>query len=580
MAGLIPGEVVASVLSSTDIVDLIGGYLPLRKAGRSFKALCPFHNEKTPSFTVNPDRQIFHCFGCHKGGDAASFLMLKEGFAFPEAIEFLAQRAGIPLPRRRGGGREEGEGRLRLYDIQRAACEYFRQSLQGKEGEGARAALAARGILSETVERFLLGYAPGAWEGLVRFLTQRGFPPRLMEAGGLVVERQERKGHYDRFRDRLMIPIQDPAGKVLGFGGRALGDQEPKYMNSPETPIYRKGHQLFGLPVAAPSLRERRRAIVVEGYFDCIALHQGGVAEAVAVLGTALTREQVLLLRRYAEQVTLVFDPDRAGREAAWRALDLVLEVGLDASVVVLPEGTDPDTFIRKEGAEAFRALLHHAQDLVDFVLGQGTPREGVEEAARAADRILAVVARLPEGIRKTRYVQKLAERLGVSEQAVLADLKRLSQTRQPRAEASPEPPLGPSVPPEERLLLQLLLLFPVLREHVREAGPAVGEVTRAFLDVLAGPEGREEARLARALAHHPREEVQRLASELLVADPEGFPEPGRMLQDCLGRLRQRSERPRLKELQQRIAEAGRRGDREAESRLLAEYQERARRGG
>jgi DNA primase len=256
------------------------------------------------------------------------------------------------------------------------------------------------------------------------------------------------------------------------------------------------------------------------------------------------------------------------------------MEVGLDASVVVLPEGTDPDTFIRKEGAETFRALLHRAQDLVDFVLGQGTPREGVEEAARAADRILAVVARLPEGIRRTRYVQRLAERLGVSEQAVLADLKRLTQTRPPRAEPSPATPLRPSVQPEERLLLQLLLLFPVLREHVREAAPAVEEVTRAFLDVLAGPEGREEARLARALAHHPREEVQQLASELLVADSEGFPEPGRMLQDCLGRLRQRSERPRLKELQQRIAEAGRRGDREAESRLLAEYQERARRGG
>jgi DNA primase len=256
------------------------------------------------------------------------------------------------------------------------------------------------------------------------------------------------------------------------------------------------------------------------------------------------------------------------------------MEVGLDASVVVLPEGTDPDTYIRKEGAEAFRALLHHAQDLVDFVLAEGTPREGVEEGARAADRILAVVARLPEGIRKSRYVHKLADRLGVKEQAVLADLKRLTGSRPSAAGPSPAPSLRPSVPPEERLLLQLLLLFPVLREQVGEARPAVEEVTRAFLDVLAGPEGREEARLARALAHHPREEVQRLASELLVADPEAFPEPGRMLQDCLDRLRQRTGRPRLKELQQRIAEAGRRGDREEESRLLAEYQERTRRGG
>lgn len=582
MAGLIPSEVVATVLSSTDIVDLIGGYLPLTRAGRSFKALCPFHSEKTPSFMVNPDRQIFHCFGCGEGGDAARFLMRREGFSFPEAIEFLAQRAGISLPRRRSGGREQEDGRLRVYEVQRAACEYFRQSLQAKEGEAARAALAGRGILPETVERFQLGYAPDAWEGLVRFLTQRGFPPRLMEAGGLVIPRPGGKGHYDRFRDRLMIPIQDPAGKVLGFGGRALGgQQEPKYLNSPETPIYRKGHQLFGVPVAARALRETGRAIVVEGYFDCIALQQAGILEAVAVLGTALTREQVLLLRRYVEQVTLVFDPDRAGLQAAWRGLELLMEGGLGASIVALPEGTDPDGFIRKEGVEPFRALLASARDLVDFDLGQGTPGGGVEGAARAADRILAVLARLPDGIRKTRYVQKLAERLGVPERAVLADLARLTHSRPPR----PEPggvsaPCSP-VAPEEKLLLQLLLLFPVLREGVRAEAPAVqGEVTRSILEVVAGPDGRQEATLARALAHHPREDVQRLASELLVADPEAFPEPGRMLQDCLERLRLRAERPRLKELQRQIAEAAQRGDREAESRLLAEYQERARRAG
>ncbi|MGH7360249.1 MAG: DNA primase [Candidatus Methylomirabilales bacterium] len=582
MAGLIPSEIIAAVLSGTDIVDLIGGYLPLTRAGRSFKALCPFHSEKTPSFTVNPDRQIFHCFGCSEGGDAARFLMRREGFSFPEAIEFLAQRAGISLPRRRGGGREQEDGRLRLYEVQRAAAEYFRQSLQGNEGEGARAALAGRGILPETVERFQLGYAPDAWEGLVRFLTQRGFPPRVMEAGGLVIPRPGGKGHYDRFRDRLMIPIQDPAGKVLGFGGRALGVQEPKYLNSPETPLYRKGHQLFGLPVAARALREKGQAILVEGYFDCIALQQAGVSEAVAVLGTALTREQVLLLRRYVEHVTLVFDPDRAGLQAAWRGLELVMEAGLGASIVALPEGTDPDGFIRKEGTEPFRVLLASAQDLVDFVLGQGTQSSGVEGAARVADRVLAVLARLPDGIRKTRYVQKLAERLRVPEQAVLADLARLTLSRPPR----PEPggavlPPRPPVAPEEKLLLQLLLLFPVFRERVRGEAPAVqGEVTRSILEILAGPEGREEAPLARALAHHPREDVRHLASELLVADPGAFPEPGRMLEDCIERIRRRAERPRLKELQQRIAEAARRGDREAESRLLAEYQERARRAG
>lgn len=582
MTGLIPSELVATVLSSTDIVELIGGYLPLTRAGRSFKALCPFHSEKTPSFMVNPDRQIFHCFGCGEGGDAARFLMRREGFSFPEAIEFLAQRAGVPLPRRRGGGgREQEDGRLRLYEVQRAACEYFRQSLQAKEGEAAQAALAGRGILPETIERFQLGYAPDAWEGLVRFLTQRGFPPRLMEGGGLVIPRPAGKGQYDRFRDRLMIPIQDPAGKILGFGGRALGAQEPKYMNSPETAIYRKGHQLFGLPVAARALRETGRAVLVEGYFDCIALQQAGIAEAVAVLGTALTREQALLLRRYVDQVTLVFDPDRAGQQAAWRGLELTLETGLGAAVVPLPEGTDPDGFIRKEGPESFRARLASAQDLVDFALGQGPVRGGVEGGVRAADRVLPVLARLPDGIRKTRYIQRLAERLGVPEQAVLAELARLPVSRSPRPEPGAGLPPPPPLVPEEKLLLQLLLLFPVLRERVRQEAPGIqGEATRSILEVLAGPEGREEGLLARALAHHPREDVRRLASEFLVADPEAFPEPARMLQDCLKRIRLRADRPGLRELQRQIGEAEERGDPEAVARLQAEYQERIRRAG
>ncbi|MBI3002293.1 MAG: DNA primase [candidate division NC10 bacterium] len=581
MSGLIPSEVVAEVLSRTDIVELIGGYLPLSKAGRSFKALCPFHQEKTPSFMVNPDRQIFHCFGCGEGGDAARFLMRREGFSFPEAVEFLAQRAGIPLPRRRGGGREQEDGRLRLYEIQRAASEYFRQSLQGTAGEAARAALAARGIRPETIERFQLGYAPEAWEGLVRFLTQRGFPARLMEGGGLVVPRPGGNGHYDRFRDRLMIPIQDPAGKILGFGGRALGAQEPKYLNSPETPIYRKGQHLFGLPVAARALREGGRAIVVEGYFDCIVLQQAGIGEAVGVLGTALTREQALLLRRYVDGVILVFDPDRAGQEAAWRGLELAMEVGLEASVVTLPEGTDPDAFVRKEGAEPFRVLLAAARDLVDFVLTAGKGRAGPEGPARSTERILGVLARLPDGIRRTRYVQKLAERLGVPEQAVLADLARATAGRTVRAEAPAPGATRPAVGPEEKLLLQLLLLFPVVRERVRREPPEVeGEACRAILEVLVGPEGRDEVALTRALVHHPREDVQRLASELLVADPGKFPEPTRMLQDCLKRMHVRAERPRLRELRREIDEAEQRGDREAVARLQAEFQDRARRAG
>jgi len=580
MAGLIPGEVVGSVLSSTDIVDLIGGYLPLRKAGRSFKALCPFHNEKTPSFTVNPDRQIFHCFGCNKGGDAASFLMLKEGFAFPEAIEFLAQRAGIPLPRRRGGGREEGESRLRLYDIQRAACEYFRQSLRGKEGEGARAALAARGILPETVERFLLGYAPGAWEGLVRFLTQRGFPVRLMEVGGLVVERQERKGHYDRFRDRLMIPIQDPAGKVLGFGGRALGDQEPKYMNSPETPIYRKGHHLFGLPVAARALREGGRAIVVEGYFDFLKVYRSGFRNVVATLGTSLTEDHVRVLKRFVQEAIVVFDGDQAGEAASLRGLEVFLEGEMSVKVAVLPAGRDPDTFIDERGPEAFKKIQEEARDFFDFKWESLSRRYRISDPAgmlRISGEFLDTLSRVKNPLLLDRYLRRLAELLGVGENSLRGEL--VSRQRKARSRDGEFVPVAtqPAVSscPEEEVLVSLLLEDPSFWERAeaelhledfkspgpRELFQVLGEFSQAGTSFAYGPV------LSRVQNTSIKSWVT--AHSFTQLSPQ---EREKAFSDCLRKIRQKKMNERLERLRQAIRDAEGGGEKEKVSDLLQEY--------
>src|SRR5574341_257054 len=296
---MIPEAVIAEILQRTDIVGLIGAYLPLKAAGRTHKALCPFHNEKTPSFTVNPERQIFHCFGCGEGGDAIGFLMKQERWSFPEAIRSLADHAGISLPARLhtspGSGTGQNEhARLGLLEIHKTAADFFRRQLQHQtSGAAARQYLRSRGISDAVVERFGLGYAAASWDGLLRHLLRRGFSKNQVEEAGLALPRKDGSGAYDRFRNRLMIPICDPAGQVIAFGGRVLDDSLPKYLNSPETPLYKKGAHLFGLNLAVSAIRDRGAAVVVEGYFDLIALHAHGIQHAVAVLGTALTAHQI-----------------------------------------------------------------------------------------------------------------------------------------------------------------------------------------------------------------------------------------------------------------------------------------------
>ena len=402
--GFIPEEMIGQILRTSSIVEVIEGYVPLKQSGKYHRALCPFHTEKTPSFTVNPERQIFYCFGCGEGGDVFRFLMRREGFTFPEAVRHLAQRAGILLPER--GRSREGDGLLKLVELQRLACEYFRKALNAPHGNQAREYLSQREVGWELVERLQLGYAVAEWEGLVRELTKRGFTTRQLEAAGLAVQRQEGRGYYDRFRDRLMIPIVDSSGKIVGFGGRALGDQQPKYINSPETAIYKKGVHLYGLHLASRAIRETRVALVVEGYFDVISLTSADFPQTVASLGTALTRDQVTLLHRYADKAILIFDPDPAGIQAAWRGLELLVAEDMGVAVVILPQGKDPDTFVRENGRDALLARVEAAQDLVDFLLTRAeekTGLKGVDEKAAAARQVLRLVARMPEAAPSAR---------------------------------------------------------------------------------------------------------------------------------------------------------------------------------
>jgi DNA primase len=586
---MIPDDVVAEVLRRTDIVELIGGYLPLRAAGKTHKGLCPFHTEKTPSFIVNPERQIFHCFGCGEGGDAISFLVKHERFTFLEAVRFLADRAGVSLPRERGGG-PATDGRLQILDVQREALTHFRANLRGPEGEAARAYLAGRGLGEELIERFQLGYALPRWDGLLRGLRSRTLTEKLLEAAGLVVTRQSGSGYYDRFRHRVMIPIWDVSGKVVAFGGRTLDAQDVKYLNSPETAVYRKGTHLYGLNLAARAIREKRQAIVVEGYFDAIMLHAAGFEQAVATLGTALTTEQARLLGRYADTIVLLFDPDAPGIGAARRNLEQLINVELDWRIVLLPEGLDPDEYVRRHGAEAFQAALDKGQDLVEFFLDRrvsGLDARDPVQRARAADRLVEVVALIDNPIRREGYLQRVSQQTGLADRTLVEAVAR-QRSRASRHEAAPPRPSAPALPPTaEEQLVYIGLSFPEWRARIAETlRPEEIEdaaLRRIYTEyVLPSPSGGASRPPMSLLPP----EIQQRLSSLWVRDPRAAgredeageaawtPEASvpQTVEDCLARLAERRARARRESLRHELEAAERGGDLERALTLLREH--------
>lgn len=582
---MISEDVIAEILRRTDIVELIGAALPLKAAGRTFKALCPFHSEKTPSFTVNPERQIFHCFGCGEGGDAISFLVKHDRLTFPEAVRLLAERAGVVLPARagaRGGG--EGDGRLALLEVHRQALAHFRENLQGAEGAKAREYLAGRGLTPELVERFELGYALPGWDGLLRALTRRGHPEAVLRASGLVVERQSGRGSYDRFRHRLMIPIWDASGKVIAFGGRALDDAEVKYLNSPETALYRKGAHLYGLNVAAKAIREKRHAIVVEGYFDAVSLHAQGFEQAVAALGTALTAEQARLLRRYTAAALLVFDPDAPGIGAARRNVEQLINADLDWRIVLLPDKLDPDAFVRRHGAAAFQAALDGAQDLVAFFLDprvSGLDLGDPLQQVRAVEALVEVVGGVEDPIRREGYAQQIAKRTAASDRAILEAIARHRARTATRREAAAPPAPAGGPPGAEEQLVAIALAEPAWRERIASALPA---------DAIADPllrrifVGLVQDRERRPLSLQPPEVQQRAAAlaargaAVAAAEAEAGDTVtaeqtlARTVEDCLARIHERHARRERESLRRAMLAAAESGDAVESLRILANH--------
>ena len=560
------------IAERVSILDLVSPHVQLKKAGRYYKGLCPFHPDKNPSFVVNPDRNTFYCFGCGVGGDIYSFFMKFHNLSFPQALEELARRAGIELKergRRKDPKREEAIRRGMALNA--AVCRFYhRNLLEAPEAGIAREYLKKRGFERETVVRFSLGYAPAGWDRLLRSLQKRKGAVEVASALGLLIPRKDGNGSYDRFRNRLMFPICNTTGQVLAFGGRSLGEQEPKYMNSPESFLYHKGSVLYGLQEAQESIRERNSVIIVEGYFDLLALHQHGIQNAVAVLGTALTAGQIDILRRHTRNLVLVFDGDPAGKKASFRNLPDLLERDIPARVVYLPDNEDPDSFLQKGGKESFERLLEEAPPLLELFLREKTQGiakgDPVEKKVDALRQVLPVIRMIPDRLAQGLRIKSLAEEIGIPELSLREELSKGKDTRRKTEEGgsgeAPPQEIG-KWPAEERLICQILMQFPSLLPRFAEA-EALGSFKIAPLrDAIRTFTDQYRAKGTLNLAELLPEEgdapgLFRLLTSLSCKEEFTEEQAVAALDDSVRRLKKRALKERLDSLNKKIQEADR----------------------
>jgi len=540
-----------------DIVDLISEYITLKKAGQNWKGLCPFHAEKTPSFTVSPAKQIFHCFGCSTGGDIFTFLVRYETLTFPEALNILAKKAGVTLKMDKKAGMQAGEKET-LVNIHKDALSFFRQNLP--KNTKALSYLQGRGISRDVQEIFLLGYAPKSWNALLNYLTKKGFKPELIKKAGLAV--QGSKGYYDTFRDRVIFPIHDLRGDVIAFGGRSIDGSEPKYLNSPETLIFNKRKVLYGLDRAKDSIKHDGYALFMEGYTDVITSHVYGFSNAVAPLGTAFTPEHGKLIKRFTENVILVFDSDQAGMKAAKNAAAILLEAGTNVKILSFPGNDDPDSFLKKNGKDAFSRLLESPLSIVDFIVRQGGEKHLI------ADEVFEIISKIPNEILQDEYIVTLSETLNVNEQRVRERFRKIRKhghsKREQKTETRPR-----QRPVNEVYLIKLLLQMPEKSKEIsgrlslddfkdetlKGIFKKIGEGEPDFNKLIVQSEGEEKSVLTEISLH------------------EDFENPEKVLSDCLKALKNNRQKILLRELQLKIKQAEQRKDTELVKTLQIEHQ-------
>jgi DNA primase len=573
MAYGIPQETIEQVRGQSDIVQLVSEYLTLKKAGSNFRALCPFHNEKTPSFMVSPSKQIFHCFGCGAGGNVFGFLMKQEGLTFPESVRFLADRLGIRIKQDNYNAGHE-DLRERLFDLHEYGRRFYHQCLLKSPGaEHARKYLEERSMSEAAIKGFSLGYSPREWDSFITAAVKKGFSREFVVEAGLAKKSAEGR-IYDAFRNRVMFPIWGLSGKVVAFGGRTLEENQPKYINSPETPIYHKGAILYNLSRARKSVSRENSVIVVEGYTDAIRVSLGGIENVVASSGTAFTQAQARLIKRYAEDVVLVFDSDSAGMTAAGRGIEVLLGEDLGVKAAVLPPGKDPDEFVLESGAEAFADLVAKAKNFVEFHIEStlaGKDGAGIDGKIKAARLLAGLVGRIPDPIRREEYIRVIASRLDVRPEA-LAEASQKSAPEDKLEEA------GGSQRKLRREEKELVWLAKMLIEHPENIETVRGHLGKTEIEDKAlkelfevifecGAEGIESGSLLDKVQGN---EAQQLLSKLMFEETfrkDPFYEP----QWWREHMDSREEKKKSRELSREIAEAERNGNIELLNKLLAE---------
>jgi DNA primase len=583
LKGRIPGGKVEEVKGRADIVDLISEYVTLKKAGRNFIGLCPFHKEKTPSFTVNREKQIFYCFGCGEGGNIFSFLMKITHQSFPEAVRYLAKKTGIVIPE----GvitREEKERiglREQIVHVNQMAAKRFSQNLFSQAGREAREYLKKRGFGESVTREFNLGYAPDEWRNLRDFLEKGKVSLKLAEQAGLIVPKADDKSsYYDRFRGRLIFPIEDIGGHTVAFGGRIIGSGEPKYLNSPESPVYIKGRCLYGLNKTKDDIRKVGYAILVEGYFDFLSLWNAGVNNVIATLGTALTREHVDLIRRYTGQVVAVFDPDEAGKKALARSLELFLAGNVHVKVVVLPDGHDPDQFVRKFGRASFEEIIANAQSMVDYYIDVVVGNVGtLEEKLTSLKDAVPFIVNIDDAIQKNLFIKRVSERVGIDQDLLKKEVQRYSSA------SSQRPMTVSGIQEKGRIDSVELSLVHIMLEYPQK----IPEIVHAdILDCLTNSDIRNFGEFLKESARDGSADFdasvlinridngtirEKLLKKMVHEAPYDDKMVDRILSDTIRQIKRKGYGKKGKDLEMQLAKAQEKGDQELCNSLLGEIQ-------
>ncbi|MFC1499920.1 DNA primase [Candidatus Zixiibacteriota bacterium] len=573
------------VRAASDIIEVISPYVKLKKKGKNWFGLCPFHNEKTPSFSVQRERGMYYCFGCGVGGNAITFLVEHDGMTFPQAVEELATRAGIAIPVQRAESEERERDRDLVRDALESAAQFYQGMLKDEKGTEAVNYLKSRGITGATAKTFRLGYAPDGWDILLNHLKEKGFSEDLQSQAGLVKPR-ESGGFYDTFRNRLVFPFMDRRGRVCAFGGRTLdeSDDSPKYLNGPETAVFRKGSVLYGLPQAVETMLKEERALLVEGYFDVMSLHQAGIKGVVAASGTAFTEKQALILKRLVKKVQLLFDADAAGLKAAFRSYTSLVREGLEAAFLPMPHGEDPDTMIRSEGAETFRSRLRHAMGVVTFYFDSlDTPVEELDVGERAAVTrdLLDLLRHDGDSLRRSMSLQEVSARVGLDEGTLMKEMEALAEREAPYEERRTGSQAPQTQAPPSRVesdLLRMLLSGSESNEEILSRITSDDfkdqRASALFKRINDDFSTRGSISIDRLLEHVESTERGLIASLLAEETPVPSEEGSAVVEQFLRSVETRRSKEHRQRLKASIDQARRAGDDETVERLLKEYQE------